>query len=194
MISAANLPNINFALNKSLSVVNFFGGSGVGKSTVAALLYGQMKIQNFKVELIHEVAKDYVWERMHHMFTEQDMILAEQHRLIRRLVGHDIDYAVVDSSILLGLFYRPDWYPKSFDQFLVDVFNTYDNINIFLERNSSIQYVQAGRNQNEQEAIVKDNLIRDYFDLHNIEYHVVPAGNNAVNVCMEIINQHKLIK
>ena len=186
---------ISFEDNKRLSVVNFFGGSGCGKSTTAALLFGEMKKKNLKVELIHEWIKgEGVWEQRLGLFSEQDYIFAHQHRLIRRLVGHDIDYAVVDSSILLGLFYRPDWYPKSFDQFLVDVFNTYDNINIFLERNSSIQYIQAGRNQNEQEAIVKDNLIRDYFDLHNIQYHVVQAGGNAVNECLKIIYQHKLIK
>ena len=128
------------------------------------------------------------------MMVEQDMIFAQQHRLIRRLVSHDIDYAVVDSSILLGLFYMPDWYPKSLSPLIVEVFNTYDNINIFLNRNPDIPYVQAGRYQNEQEAIEKDIAIRAYFKENNIPHWQVMAGEHAVGSCMRIIEQHESTK
>lgn len=54
--------------NKKLTVVNFFSGPGTGKSTSAALLFGEMKKKNFKVELIHESAKEFVWEDWAHIF------------------------------------------------------------------------------------------------------------------------------
>ena len=50
----------SYADNKKLTVVNFFGGPGCGKSTTAAFLFGHMKVSDYKVELIHEVAKDFV--------------------------------------------------------------------------------------------------------------------------------------
>jgi len=42
--------------------INIFGGPGAGKSTTAALLFAEMKSGGFKVELVTEVAKDFVWE------------------------------------------------------------------------------------------------------------------------------------
>lgn len=180
-----------FQHNKRLTVVNFFGGPGCGKSTTAAELFAAMKKRNYKVEFVHEVAKDFVWENWSHIFGEQDYIFAHQHRLIRRLTYHDIDYAIVDSSILLSLFYMPEDFPQSFRQFVRDAFETYDNINIFLHRNHIIRYVQAGRNENEQEAIEKDLAIRTYFDEHNIPYHIVFAGDQAVQDCLTLIQQHR---
>lgn len=180
----------SYADNKKLIVVNFFGGPGCGKSTTAAYLFGDMKCNNYKVELIHEVAKDFVWEEWSHIFGEQDWIFAHQHRLTRRLIGHDIDYAVVDSSILLSLFYMPDDFPQSFRPFVRDVFDSYNNINIFLDRNPNLPYVQAGRNEDEQQAILIDQRIRQYFKETNTPHYNVLAGKTAAMECLEIIKHH----
>lgn len=162
--------------NKKLTVINMFGGPGTGKSVAAAELFALMKKKGYKTELIHEVAKDYVWENWGHIFGEQDFIFANQHRLIRRLVNHDVDYAVVDSSIILGLFYMPEWFPESFKQFVLDTFNTYTNVNIIFERNPEFPYQQWGRNETEEQAHAKDRQIRAFFDENNIPYTVVMAG------------------
>lgn len=177
--------------NKKLTVVNFFGGPGCGKSTTAAYLFGDMKCESFKVELIHEVAKDFVWEDWNHIFGEQDWIFAHQHRLTRRLIGHDIDFAVVDSSILLSLFYMPDDFPQSFRPFVRDVFDSYNNVNIFLDRNPDIPYVQAGRNEDESRAIEIDNNIRRYFEETQLPCYHVMSGKTAAADCLRIIKAHQ---
>lgn len=194
MTSPTRLPRQKYSQNSVLSPINFFGGAGVGKSTTAALLFGNMKINGYKVELIHEVAKGYVWEDWSHIFGEQDWLFAHQHRLIRRLVGHDIDYAVVDSPILLSQFYMPDDFPQSFRTFVLDAFQSYDNINIFLERNPDLPYIQEGRNESEREAIIIDQQIRQYLTDHNIPYHRVVAGESAAKDCMDIVEQHRITK
>lgn len=180
----------SYADNKKLTVINFFGGPGCGKSTTAAFLFGHMKVNNDKVELIHEVAKDFVWEDWGHIFGEQDWIFAHQHRLTRRLIGHDIDYAVVDSSILLSLFYMPDDFPKSFRPFVRDVFDSYNNINIFIDRNPNLPYIQAGRNEDEQQAIEIDRRIRAYFEENQIPCYHVTAGPTAAMDCFKVVTQH----
>lgn len=177
--------------NKKLTVINFFGGAGIGKSTTAAELFAKMKKKNYKVELVHEVAKDYVWEQWDHIFGEQDYIFAHQNRLIRRLTMHDVDYAIVDSSILLSLFYMPWDFPQSFRSFVEDAFLTYDNINILLQRNPEIPYIQEGRNESPDQAKAVDEQIADYFRHRPIwNQHTVLAGDSAVDDCYRIVQEH----
>jgi adenylate kinase family enzyme len=182
-------PRSLYSDNKKLTTINFFGGPGCGKSTTAAELFAAMKKQHLKVELVHEAAQDFVWEDWNHIFGEQDWIFAHQHRLIRRLVRHDIDYAVIDSSILLSLFYMPDDFPQSFRPFVQDVFDSYDNINIMLVRNPDIVYDTTGRNESEQQARDIDASIQDYFVTNNRPVHYVRAGDGAAADCLSIINQ-----
>lgn len=180
--------------NKKLTVVNLLAGAGCGKSVLAARLFAQMSIENFNVELVHESAKDFTWEDWEHIFPEQDYITAHQHRLIRRLVRHNVDYAVVDSSLLLAEIYAPDWFPRSYFTFLMEQYNSYDNINIVIQRNPNLTYKQAGRNQTYTEATVKDRQVVDVLHKYNLPYHTVMAGDGSLNKAMEIIRQHDIVK
>ena len=184
-------PSTTLSDNKKLTVINFFSGPGVGKSTVAADLFSKMKRAGYKVELLREIAKDHVWEQQSNIFYEQDLIFAHQHRLQRRLVDHDIDFAIVDSSLLLGLFYTPVDYPQSFKTFVRDVYDTYDNINIHLERNPDYPYVQSGRNQGADAAMTIDALALTYLQDASIPYFTVVSGDQAADQILKyVVNPH----
>lgn len=176
--------------NKKLTVINLYAGPGAGKSTLASAVFSEMKRHNFNVEFVHEFAKDCVWEQHAQIFTEQDYIFAHQHRMIRRLVDHDVDFAIVDSSIVLGLLYMPSWYPTSFTQFVLDVYHTYDNINIVLQRNPDFGYDATGRNQTVDEALVIDQQIVQLLASHGLPYHSVVNDQTAVSQIIEIVDGH----
>lgn len=180
--------------NKKLTVINFLAGPGCGKSVLAARLFAKMSCKNYKVELVHESAKDFKWEDWEHIFPEQDYITAHQHRMIRRLVSHDIDYAVTDTSLILACIYAPEWYPRSFHPFILDLYSTYDNINIVLDRNPKLPYKQPGRNENKDEAIQKDHELLALLDTHHIPYYRVQAGKGALKEVMKIIKKHNVAK
>lgn len=178
---------VPFESNKKLTTINFFGGPCVGKSTIAAGVFSRLKILGYKTELVHEFAKECVWEQRTHIFSEQDYIFAHQHRLLRRLVYHDIDYAIMDSPLLLSLMYLPEWYPASFVPFVMDVFNSYNNINILLTRNRQFAYDPTGRNQTLEQAQDKDFEIQQLLAVNNIDHVIVSTGEHAVDQIVSMI-------
>lgn len=141
-----------------MRVINFFAGPGSGKSTSAAGLFFLMKTQGYNVELVTEYAKDVTWEQHMFILSDQVAITGEQNRRLNRLIGK-VDYAITDSPLLLGLAYLPQKYVPSYPTFVQELFNSYDNfLNIFVYRVKPFN--QRGRNQNELEAIEKDNQIK----------------------------------
>lgn len=185
--------NAPFSHNYKLTVINLLGGPGVGKSVTAAELFASMKKQGYKVELIHEIAKDFTWEQWHSILSEQDYVFAHQHRLQRRLVSHDIDYVIIDSSLILGLFYMPDDYPQSFKQFVLDVYNSYTNINVYLERSSHFPYDPVGRNQTEQEAIEIDKKVREFVQTLPTPLLVTESGDSACGEVLAFVSKQRSV-
>ena len=43
--------------------INFYGGPGIGKSTMAAKMFAALKTAGVKTELVGEFAKDLVYDR-----------------------------------------------------------------------------------------------------------------------------------
>ncbi|MGZ8924602.1 MAG: AAA family ATPase [Nitrososphaeraceae archaeon] len=158
-------------------IINFFGAPGSGKSTLAAELFSYMKRRHYSVELAVEYAKDMVWEERHNILQDQLYMLAKQNRKIRRL-NSVVDYVITDSPILLSCIYidDSDIYNQTLKQLAVEVFNSYNNTNFFINRNHS--YVELGRNQNELESDIIANRIRYMLIANDINY--VSFNSNEV--------------
>lgn len=181
-----------FADNKKLGVINFLGGPGVGKSTLAPKIHSIMRENGYKCELVPEFAKSLVWDKRYDMFTEQDYITAHQNRYLRQLIGHDVDYAVCDTSLFLANLYMPWDFPPSFRMYLRELYDTYDNINILCLRNPNFIYDQVGRNQDYEGALQKDRELQDYLNQQGIHYTEVLIGTNqTANQVMDIVRAHR---
>lgn len=159
-----------------MKVINLFGGPGTGKSTVASDLFAYMKWNNMSVELINEYAKELTWEKHHNILNDQLYVLANQNRKLERLRGQ-VDYVIADSPIIMGLVYVPPNYFKGYETLIGGVWNSYDNINIFLNRLKP--YHPIGRKQNEEEAISLDKKIKLLLDITGSKYIEVPGDQGA---------------
>lgn len=171
-----------------MKIINLFGGPGTGKSTTAAGLFHQMKCAGLEVELVQEYAKDMVWEHRHNILEDQIYIFAKQQRRISRLKGHNLDWVITDSPIPLGLVYtNPEQLTQTFNQLVMQVFNTYENHNFYLSRN--VTYNPNGRNQkSEPEAQVLDDKISNLLTSNQISHFHVQGGAQAVCRILELLN------
>jgi nicotinamide riboside kinase len=166
-----------------MKIVNFLGGPCSGKSTLCAGLFYKMKISihDYNVEYVHEYAKELTWERRLDCLADQFYVTANQNHMFERCRGK-VDWILTDTSLLLGLIYAPESYHKSYEPFLVDVFNSYDNINIFVNRPEN--YQEEGRNQSRSQAVEIDNIILDLLDRLKIPYMEVDCD----------IDRHELLE
>jgi len=142
-----------------MKVINLYGGPGTGKSTTAAGLFHAMKLHGINCELVGEYAKDMVWREMSNSeFNDQLYITAKQNKRINTLEGK-VDYVITDSPLLLGLIYEPEGYLESYRPMVEELYDRYNNFNIFLGRVKA--YQEVGRNQSEEEALKIDYRIRE---------------------------------
>lgn len=158
-------------------IINLFGGPGSGKSTTAALLFGKMKLAGYNCELVTEFAKQLVWQdRKNLLAKNQAYVFGKQLHYLDSVVGQ-VDYIVTDSPVLLSAVYVPDTYPKSFTQFVIEIFNSYSNINFFIRRKK--QYNPIGRNQTEEEAKGIDVKIKAFLNCYGISYAAIDGDEIA---------------
>lgn len=171
-------------------VINLYGGPGTGKSATAAGLFFFMKVAGYKVELVTEYAKDMVWSDRTNMFEYQEYIFAKQRHRIERLMSK-VDYIITDSPINLGHFYMPPGRVYAeFGDFMDACYDTYDNLNILLQRPSDRPYEQYGRVQTEEEANEIHKKMDEFFKLRNIKYDVILATIDAPQRIIDVIERN----
>jgi len=186
-------------MNK-LKVIGFLAGPGAGKSTTAWGLAHLMKIKGMSVELIHEYAKEVVWEERLPLLDNQLYLFAKQEQLQRRLIGK-VEYCVTDSPLLLELAYidlifdklQADGIMHHLDYLTaldhlrttVKAYNEcYDNIYIYINRIKSFD--QTGRVQNLEESLELDDTMVGILENEN-DYYVIDGGRDAPRQALEII-------
>lgn len=168
-----------------MKVINLWGPPGSGKSTVAAGLFYRMKMQDYNVELISEFAKDVTWEGHHNIFLDQLYIFAQQNRKLERLRGK-VDYAINDSPLLMQLAYCPEGYYDKFAALVKEVWDSYDNANILLQRTHA--YRQAGRWHTEAQSNEVEAEIRDILRFYDQPHHFINDGDPVDVIIESVIN------
>lgn len=154
-------------------ILNLYGGPGVGKSTTAARVFAELKLQHFEVELVTEVAKDFTWEERSDALRCQPYVIGKQIWRMKRLFGK-VDVVVTDAPILLGLVYAVGE-PPSWIKFLTDTHRRWDTLDVVLTRHDSKRYVERGRNQTFDEARDLDARIYESLAICGIEHVILPG-------------------
>lgn len=165
-----------------MTVINLFGVPSSGKSTYAAYIFSALKSKGVSVELVTEFAKDMVWEGNEEAFKNYAYVFGQQSFRLSRCKDK-VDVIITDSPLPLSIFYNEDAVlGESFNETVMNVFNSYENLNYFLNRTTP--YSSVGRFQTEEES---DALKQPMIDLLNERGIVFTEHNGDIKGCEEII-------
>lgn len=148
-------------------IINLFAGPGAGKSTLAALVFAELKTKGHNAELVPEFAKELTWAERMRELTYQPYVFGQQYKRIRTLYEACVDYIVVDSPLLLSCVYGWDKTTQAFRDSCYAYYREFDNDNWFVLREKD--YLQKGRTQSKIEAVALDDQIAEML---NREYGV----------------------
>ncbi len=167
------------------TIVNFFGGPSVGKTTLCAGTYFTLnKITKLRTEMALEAAKDEVWNGNIGSLDNQIHIFGEQLKRVWRLLGK-IDVAVTDAPLLNSITY----FKGGFDNFIpliVEVFNSMTNLNFFIEREGTKEeYDCCGRYHTYEESIELDSKIKKILIDNKIPYTLIKKSD--LDMVIEIV-------
>ena len=141
-------------------IINLYAGAGAGKSTLAALLYGNMKTKEIfsGVEMVQEFVKPYILSGQEQILLDQHFVTDGQISLMKPYIGN-VPLLVTDSPLELGGVYADSFVQGEIREKIENFLSgTYD-INIFVERVGS-SYEQFGRVGSLQDSIEKDKEIK----------------------------------
>ncbi|MBO5969953.1 MAG: AAA family ATPase [Clostridia bacterium] len=157
-------------------VVNIFGVPGAGKSTGAAYVFAALKQIGVNAELVTEYAKDKVWEENNEAFKNQAFLFGKQSYRMSRCAGK-VEVIVTDSPLPLSILYNNDpRLTENFNRTVMDVFNSYQNLNFFLQRTKP--YNPSGRLQTEEESNALAEPLRELLASRGIKY-IETTGDDA---------------
>lgn len=169
-----------------MKVVNLFAGPGAGKSTTGALLFGMLQLAGYAAEYVPEFAKVLTWQKHETALKDQLYLFAKQDHRLEVLRGQPLDFVIMDGPLLNAAMYVRGEYFKNFEPLVVEVFNSYDNANFFLERNPRKKYQSTGRSQDPAQAAALCEQTLALLSRYNVPYSRVQVTDH----CQEVIFKH----
>ena len=174
-----------------MKVINLYGAPSAGKSTAMLGLTYKMKMMGLSVENTPEFFKEMIYEESaSENFGGQLYVLGEQNRRLARLKSKS-EFAVTDCPLPLIGYYTPDNYIKGFDEFLDNIYNSYNNINYFIEREHEFEKERRVHSEEQSVEISKDLL--SYLKSRNIDFKYLPSGSGVVDIIIKDLLDKNII-
>lgn len=168
------------------NVLNCFGGPGIGKSTLAAALYVELKKHSVEVENVMEYPKELVYQERLLSLKDQVFVFANQyHRIWTAAKSNQL--VITDSPIMLSMIYNPDT-SHHFNELIIELHKKFNSINIVLKRTPET-HSMVGRIHSLTESISVDNRIRAILDERNIEYVEFDPVHDNIQPLVKLIMQ-----
>ena len=168
-------------MSKHTLVVNLFGGSCIGKSTLMAKIFAELKTKGYDCEMATEFIKDMIWEDNTNATQDEIYTFANQNHKLRNLQGK-VNIIITDSPILLTSAYSNN---VNLQKLAISEFKKYNNLNFLLKRET--KFVENGRVDDLNHAIHIDKTIKKIMQNNDINY-ITTSVNDLDYIISKIIN------
>lgn len=140
--------------------INFYGGAGCGKSTIAARTFAELKVRGYNVELVSEYVKPRAYQGRFPRSHEQLYVFAHQQHREDELLDH-VEAVVSDSPLLMNAAYSAKYGFVGSDE-IISLSKKFENdfpgIHLWVHRKYA--YRQEGRYQTLEQSLEIDEHIR----------------------------------
>lgn len=160
----------------------FYGGPGVGKSTLAANVFGTLRQAGMRAELVQEWVK--AWAYLGHDIKSFDYVysFANQLHAEDQLLQAGVEIIVTDSPIYLQCIYALRHRMKAANELwrIAKRFEeTYPSLNFLVQRPKYDAYEQTGRYENLDQAMEMDRFIATCLSDWHVPVAEIMAGQTA---------------
>lgn len=153
---------------------------------MAANIFSELKWSGINCELALEFAKDLVWEERFKPLEDQIYVFGKQFHRIKRL-ENKVNVIIADSPILFSVLYKPEHISDTFSKLILEVHNSFNNLNYFINRKK--EYNPIGRMQTANEAVEVDIKTKKILIDNYIKYVNVDGTKEGVNIIVnDILN------
>lgn len=165
------------------TVINLFGGPGIGKSTICAQMYADLKKRGVSCEMVREYVKDWAWEQRQLGPYDQLHITGEQIRREALLLGRT-NIVITDSPVLIGAEYARRYSPRHVAKGALEAARAYyrqvaedghEHIHVMLARAG--EYTPESRYQTESEARKIDAGLLTLLEALNLPVRAIQGKN-----------------
>jgi nicotinamide riboside kinase len=161
--------------------LNFLGGPGTGKSSLATMVFSELKWLNINTEYVSEYAKRKTWEKS--PLSDQVYIFGKQQHEMEILRGQ-VDVIVTDSPLLISHLYYTGQ-SRHFLDLVMDTYNSYTNINVLLERVKP--YHPVGRSQTKEEALQLDVDMEDILATYTLPFYRMRGEKKSIPTLVNMV-------
>ncbi len=175
-----------------MKVINFFGAPGAGKTTMTLELGTLFKKNQVDVGVSLEMVKEYIHSGNENFLSYQNYIFAHHERQLRIFQNsREIEFALSDSPLPLSVFYEPENYPVYFKDLVFEFFNSFDNINYFVERNH--EYSHQGRVHNKQQSEIIHRNMMAFLMNNNVPFTVIKSTDDVQeHIFHDLMQNHRV--
>jgi nicotinamide riboside kinase len=160
-------------------VINLHGGPGVGKSTAASGLVNLLKECDINAEHVQEFAKELIYAKNFEALKNQNWVFANQ-EYRQHILRDKVQVAVTDSPLILSAYYgekEAGGVPRAMRSHIFNTFGSYDNFNVFIERNPTLTFQQEGRMHDKIESDVIAEHLKHMLNSEGIPYQALMSGD-----------------
>jgi nicotinamide riboside kinase len=187
--------------NTDTLIVNLFGAPGSGKSTVVHALVAATKIHasqegGLSCEYVSEYAKDLVWEKRFEDLSNQKLVTEGQINKFNTLIESNVDIIITDGPVINGMYFN-NKYTKDeelrmeSENKMVGFHNSIkNNLNIFIEIDTSIRYEEQGRMETREESLKIQEEQKLLLKEKNIPFIIIKNKMGQVDKVKDMILNH----